>query len=111
MFSHTVYIFQISQWLAQLLECDPLPVKKLEKMEELYKMFSLNNSEIKFRWLRLGLKAHWTESVEDSLKFITEQGRMKFVRPIYRFVDYVFSLVVQKIITVIDASVNVNGKE
>lgn len=44
------------------------------------------NAEIKFRWLRLGLRAHWTERVDDALKFVTEQGRMKFVRPIYRSV-------------------------
>lgn len=59
-------------------------MKKLEKMDELYDMSSRNNSEIKFRWLRLGLKAHWTAVVAEAIKFITEQGRMKFVRPIYR---------------------------
>ncbi|XP_064078786.1 leukotriene A-4 hydrolase-like isoform X2 [Macrobrachium nipponense] len=75
---------QISQWLAQLLECEPLSITKLEKMEELYGMSSRNNAEIKFRWLRLGLKSHWPDCVDEALKFITEQGRMKFVRPIYR---------------------------
>ncbi|XP_071536015.1 leukotriene A-4 hydrolase isoform X2 [Panulirus ornatus] len=75
---------QVREWLAQLLEEEPLPVIKLEKMDELYNMSSRNNSEIKFRWLRLGLKAHWNNSVDEALKFVTEQGRMKFVRPIYR---------------------------
>ncbi|KAK7065806.1 Leukotriene A-4 hydrolase [Halocaridina rubra] len=75
---------QVREWLAQLLERDSLPIIKLEKMEELYRMSSKNNSEIKFRWLRLGLKSHWENCVETALQFVTEQGRMKFVRPIYR---------------------------
>ncbi|KAK4308235.1 hypothetical protein Pmani_020082 [Petrolisthes manimaculis] len=75
---------QVREWLAQLLEEDPLPVSKLQKMEELYSMSGHQNSEIRFRWLRLAIQAHWTEQVDDALKFVTEQGRMKFVRPIYR---------------------------
>ncbi|XP_042225073.1 leukotriene A-4 hydrolase-like isoform X1 [Homarus americanus] len=75
---------QRREWLALLLEEDALPIKKLEKMNELYNMSSRNNAEIKFRWLRLGLKAHWKEQADEALKFVTEQGRMKYVRPIYR---------------------------
>ncbi|KAK8728434.1 hypothetical protein OTU49_009298, partial [Cherax quadricarinatus] len=75
---------QIREWLAQMLEEEPMPVRKLEKMDELYSMSSRNNSEIKFRWLRLGLKAHWNDQADEALKFVTEQGRMKFLRPIYR---------------------------
>lgn len=38
-----------------------------------------------FRWIRIGLVAHWKDIIPDALKFINEQGRMKFVRPIYRY--------------------------
>lgn len=76
---------QVREFLALLLEEDPpLSVQKLEKMDDLYSMSERNNAEIKFRWIRLGLKAHWTDQVDNALKFVTEQGRMKFVRPIYR---------------------------
>ncbi|XP_045624451.2 leukotriene A-4 hydrolase isoform X1 [Procambarus clarkii] len=75
---------QIREWLAELFGGEQLPVEKLEKMNELYKMSSRSNSEIKFQWLRLGLKARWDDRVDEALKFITEQGRMKFVRPIFR---------------------------
>ncbi len=62
----------------------PLSAVKLEKMEELYHFNSVKNSEIRFRWLRLNLRAKIETSVSKALEFVTEQGRMKFVRPIYR---------------------------
>ena len=30
------------------------------------------------------MKARWTDVIPRALQFVTEQGRMKFVRPIYR---------------------------
>lgn len=73
-------------WLAELLEEEkaPLSPEKVCMMEEVYGMTKRLNAEIRFRWLRLGLKARWEESVGPALDFVTEQGRMKFVRPIYR---------------------------
>lgn len=77
---------QVRVWLAQLLEEEkaPLSSEKVCVMEQVYNMSKRLNSEIRFRWLRLGLKARWEESVGPALDFVTEQGRMKFVRPIYR---------------------------
>ncbi|CAL4059387.1 unnamed protein product, partial [Meganyctiphanes norvegica] len=75
---------QAIMFLQQLLEEEPLPIVKLEKMDEVYSLSSFNNAEIRYRWIRLGLKAHWELRVEDALKMVTEQGRMKFVRPLYR---------------------------
>ena len=75
---------QVVELLAQLLEAPPLPVTKLEKMQELYDLDSRANSEIRFRWLRVGLAARWEHQLQPALEFVTEQGRMKFIRPIYR---------------------------
>lgn len=77
---------QVRVWLAELLEEEkaPLSPEKVCMMEEVYGMTKRLNAEIRFRWLRLGLKARWEESVGPALDFVTEQGRMKFVRPIYR---------------------------
>lgn len=47
-------------------------------------MEDVQNSEIKFRWLRVCIKARWKDQISVALKFVNEQGRMKFVRPIYR---------------------------
>ncbi len=53
-------------------------------MQELYGLDSVRNAEIRFRWLRLNLRGKVEAAVPRALGFVTEQGRMKFVRPIYR---------------------------
>lgn len=75
---------QVVELLAQLLEAPPLPLVKLRKMEELYIMGTRRNAEIRYRWLRLCIAGRWEEQVEAALQFVTDVGRMKFVRPIYR---------------------------
>ena len=53
-------------------------------MSELYSLGKSPNVEILFRWIRLGLKAKWDPSVKEALNLVNIQGRMKFVRPLYR---------------------------
>ncbi|KAK7476031.1 hypothetical protein BaRGS_00032738 [Batillaria attramentaria] len=76
---------QIREFLALMLQAEaPLSVAKLERMESVYHLNEVRNSEIRFKWLRLCLKGQWQAAVPRALEFVTEQGRMKFVRPIYR---------------------------
>ena len=75
---------QIVEFLAQLLEEPPLTPTKLKKMEEIYGMNDRGNAEIRFRWLRLCIAGRWLEQVPAALEMVTTQGRMKFVRPLYR---------------------------
>jgi leukotriene-A4 hydrolase len=75
---------QIQEFLNQLLnKPNPLSVEILKRFDEVYKMNERTNSEIKFRWLRLALKGRHTDVFPNVVKFLTEQGRMKFVRPLY----------------------------
>ena len=53
-------------------------------MQELYNFNAVTNSEIKFRWIRLGLKCKWENAIPLAIQMVSEQGRMKFLRPIYR---------------------------
>lgn len=75
---------QVVEFLAQLLEAPSLSLAKLHKMEELYGMNARKNIEIQFRWLRLCIAGRWREQVPAALNMATTQGRMKFVRAIYR---------------------------
>ena len=75
---------QVQEFLGTLINSDPLPIVKIKKMSELYKMDNSSNVEIIFRWVRLCLKARWEPSVTEALKLVNKQGRMKFVRPLYR---------------------------
>ncbi|KAF5307459.1 hypothetical protein FQR65_LT06814 [Abscondita terminalis] len=75
---------EIIQILQDINDEDPQPIKKLEIMQDLFGFDSIKNSEIKFRWLKIGLKAHWEPKVLEALNWINVVGRMKFVRPLYR---------------------------
>jgi leukotriene-A4 hydrolase len=63
---------------------EPISHEKLESLGQIYKFGQTQNAEILFRWLRLGLKARWPAVIQPALKFVTDQGRMKFTRPIYK---------------------------
>lgn len=62
----------------------PQPLTKLREIERVFRLTNVKNSEIRFRWLRICLQAHWEEKIQDALDLVNEIGRMKFVRPIYR---------------------------
>lgn len=75
---------QIVEFLAELLKQEPLPVEKFQKLTEVYGLDTIKNSEIRFRWLRLGIQSKCSKIISSALRFVVEQGRMKFVRPLYR---------------------------
>ncbi len=55
-------------------------------MSSTYGLSEVKNSEIRFRWIRLGLRAKWKDAIPRAVRMVTEQGRMKYLRPIYRCV-------------------------
>lgn len=71
-------------FISFLIDSEPFPVWKLEKMDELYGFGKSANSEILFRWYQLCVRGRWLMQVQNVLTFVTNQGRMKFVRPLYR---------------------------
>uniref|UniRef100_A0A665V068 Leukotriene A-4 hydrolase n=1 Tax=Echeneis naucrates TaxID=173247 RepID=A0A665V068_ECHNA len=76
---------QLIEFLSLLLHEDPLPLTHVKKMQEVYDLNAFMNSEIRFRWLRLCVRCRWEEAVPMALKMATEQGRMKFTRPLFRY--------------------------
>lgn len=71
-------------FLSFLLREKPLSTERIALLTKLYKMEEVGNSEIKFRWLRLGLCAKWEPIVPHVTKFLRSVGRMKFVCPLFR---------------------------
>ncbi|KAG8005400.1 Leukotriene A-4 hydrolase [Nibea albiflora] len=82
---------QIIEFLSLLLQEDPLPLTHVKKMQEVYDLNASMNSEIRFRWLRLCVRSRWEELVPLALKMATEQGRMKFTRPLFRYFCFHFT--------------------
>ncbi|KAM9983373.1 hypothetical protein ACTFIY_000090 [Dictyostelium cf. discoideum] len=62
----------------------PLSVDVLEKMDSLYGFTNVVNSEYKFRWQTLCLHSGLKRIEPKVVEFLISQGRMKFVRPLYR---------------------------
>lgn len=80
----------------------------VKRMQEAYDLNACMNSEVRFRWvvarpsvaceparrdgplprwsrwLRLCVRSRWEEAVPVALGMATEQGRMKFTRPLFR---------------------------
>lgn len=71
-------------FLERLTDCEPLTHRLLAKMDELYKMTDIRNADVRFRWQQLCLMASYKSIYPHVVTFVTEQGRMKFVRPLYR---------------------------
>ncbi|KAK2495177.1 hypothetical protein MC885_002352 [Smutsia gigantea] len=75
---------QLNEFLAQMLQRAPLPLGHIKRLQEVYNFNAINNSEIRFRWLRLCIQSKWEEAIPLALKMATEQGRMKFTRPLFK---------------------------
>ena len=63
----------------------PLPTALIGRMADLYGPPHARNSELRLHWQLLALKGLSAPVVPDVVAFVTEQGRMKYVRPLYRY--------------------------
>jgi len=63
---------------------NPLSVDTLKHMDSLYNFTVSRNSEIINRWYELCIASEHAEVFPHVVTFLTSQGRMKFVRPLYR---------------------------
>lgn len=61
----------------------PQSVAKLRKFEQKFDLKSAKNPEIKYRWLRVGLEARWKEKIQETVDWVPQIGRMKYLRPLY----------------------------
>jgi hypothetical protein len=76
-------------FLEKMLETSSQPnavtQNHLQALKQTFSMSKIGNSEIRFRWQLLCLRCKQPAMILESVKqFISEQGRMKYVRPLYR---------------------------
>jgi hypothetical protein len=62
----------------------PFSEALLLALDESYGFTNSNNAEIRFRWQSLCLRSDVPWIVPQVVAFLTSQGRMKYVRPLYR---------------------------
>ncbi len=75
---------QMQSFLNALLLAPETPLALVEGLDLAYAISAKKNTEVRFRWQRLGIKAGYAPCIAQALAFVTEQGRMKYVRPLYR---------------------------
>ncbi|KAF9575723.1 Leukotriene A-4 hydrolase [Mortierella alpina] len=75
---------QTMVFLERVSEIDALPHTHLDLMDELYQLSKVQNSEIKFRWQMICLKANYESVYPSVAEFASTMGRMKFCRPLLR---------------------------
>lgn len=56
---------------------------KLTALDQRFHWSTTGNSEIRFAWLRLALASHYPPATASATEFLTGQGRLKFVVPLY----------------------------
>lgn len=67
-----------------LLLCPTTPEPFIEAMNTAYQFTTAKNNEIRFKWQMICVKAGWESIYPYVVQFLGEQGRMKYVRPLYR---------------------------
>lgn len=75
---------QIVVFLDVLNSSTPLSHEILDNIDAAYNFTASKNAEIRFRWYKVCVQSEYEKVLQASLNFLTEQGRMKFVRPLYR---------------------------
>ena len=65
-------------------EEQPFSLAFLRAMDTAYSLTTCANAEIKFRWQSICVRCEAPWIVPHVVAFITSQGRMKYVRPLYR---------------------------
>ena len=62
----------------------PLHVATLTAMNAMYAFDTTKNAEILYRYCQLAIASEDTRILPTVIRFITSQGRMKYVRPLYK---------------------------
>jgi leukotriene-A4 hydrolase len=79
---------QITCFLDEMLSItsssQPLKTSTLKSMNSLYSFASSKNSEILLRYCRLAVAAEDQSILPIVIRFVTSQGRMKYIRPLYK---------------------------
>ena len=56
---------------------------QLEDLDRAFGLTRRGNSEVLFAWLRIAVRHHYEPAMPALERFLTSQGRRKFLRPLY----------------------------
>jgi leukotriene-A4 hydrolase len=70
--------------LSELRAMTPMALPALKALDAAYSLSAARNAEVRAAWLRLRVAAGDADCLPAVRTFLTEQGRMKYLRPLYR---------------------------
>ena len=62
---------------------DTMPVARMTALDDAFRFTRTGNSEVLFAWLRKAIAARYEPAMPALERFLTTQGRRKFIRPLY----------------------------
>lgn len=62
---------------------DTIAAARLDDLDKNFHLSSSGNSEIEFAWLRIAIRNHYRPAFNALDRFLTSQGRRKFVKPLF----------------------------
>jgi aminopeptidase N len=72
------------EWQHFLAALPPqLTAAQLTDLDRTFALSARGNSEVLFAWLRVAIRAHYKPALPALERFLTSQGRRKFLRPLY----------------------------
>ncbi|CAG8635662.1 17827_t:CDS:10 [Acaulospora morrowiae] len=74
-------------FLDYLSEFSSFPHSAIVAIDKVYNFTAVKNVEISYRWLKVCLAAEYEPMYPRVVKFLTEQGRTKYIRPLYRLLN------------------------
>jgi hypothetical protein len=60
-----------------------LTLRQLDDLDATFSLSDRRNSEVLFAWLRIAIRHHYDPAMPAVERFLTTQGRRKFLRPLY----------------------------
>ena len=63
----------------------PLTHGRMQKLQNKYSLDKSGNIEIRCSFIEVALKAKWVPIIPAALKFISEIGRGKYLKPIFKY--------------------------
>ena len=81
--SHEPYSLEDSNLSGEVSRFERACAVVLRELDDTFHFSESGNSEVLFAWLRIAVRHHYTAALGALERFLTSQGRRKFLKPLY----------------------------
>lgn len=84
-----VFLDRLGDLFEEKFKSGVITTQAAEALGSVYKFTESKNAEVVYRWYRVALNAHVVNQYKPLADWVSKVGRMKFVRPSYRYLNSV----------------------